>query len=50
MVYVALQVLLCPAKVMFNQEGINAPDQEVGAARFCRKEVTENHLRAKEVK
>ena len=49
-IWLDFKIMFKTAKVMFNQEGINAPDQEVGAARFCRKEVTENHLRAKEVK
>ncbi len=49
-IWLDFKIMFKTAKVMFNQEGINAPDQEVGAARFCRKEVTENQLRAKEVK
>ncbi|WP_313659777.1 sugar transferase, partial [Acinetobacter variabilis] len=49
-IWLDFKIMFKTAKVMFNQEGINAPDQEVGAARFCRKEVTESHLRAKEVK
>lgn len=49
-IWLDFKIMFKTAKVMFNQEGINAPDQEVGAARFCRKEVTENHLPAKEVK
>ncbi|WP_180018169.1 MULTISPECIES: sugar transferase [unclassified Acinetobacter] len=49
-IWLDFKIMFKTAKVMFTQEGINAPDQEVGAARFCRKEVTENHLRAKEVK
>lgn len=49
-IWLDFKIMFKTAKVMFNQEGINAPDQEVGAARFCRKEVNENHLRAKEVK
>nr|WP_263576714.1 sugar transferase [Acinetobacter pseudolwoffii] len=44
------KIMFKTAKVMLSQEGINAPDQEVGAARFSGKNMTETPLFTKEVK
>ncbi|MFZ0021990.1 sugar transferase [Acinetobacter sp.] len=44
------KIMFKTAKVMLSQEGINAPDQEVGAVRFSRKNMPETPLFTKEVK
>ncbi|WP_159516588.1 sugar transferase [Acinetobacter sp. 18QD2AZ41W] len=44
------KIMFKTAKVMLSQEGINAPDQEVGAARFSKKSIHDTSLFKKEVK
>ncbi|WP_411689625.1 sugar transferase [Acinetobacter pseudolwoffii] len=44
------KIMFKTAKVMLSQEGINAPDQEVGAARFSKKSIHDTSLFTKEVK
>ncbi|MCJ8512541.1 sugar transferase [Acinetobacter lwoffii] len=44
------KIMFKTAKVMLSQEGVNAPDQEVGAARFSKKNITDTSLFTKEVK
>ena len=44
------KIMFKTAQVMLSQEGINAPNQEVGAARFSGKNMTETPLFTKEVK
>ena len=44
------KIMFKTAKVMLSQEGVNAPDQEVGAARFSKKNTTDTSLFTKEVK
>ncbi|MGO1160279.1 sugar transferase [Acinetobacter lwoffii] len=44
------KIMFKTAKVMLSQEGINAPDQEVGATRFSKKNITDTSLFTKEVK
>lgn len=44
------KIMFKTAKVMLSQEGINAPDQEVGAARFSKKSTNDTSLFTKEVK
>ncbi|WP_265596810.1 sugar transferase [Acinetobacter lwoffii] len=44
------KIMIKTAKVMLSQEGINAPDQEVGATRFSKKNITDTSLFTKEVK
>lgn len=49
-VWLDFKIMFKTAKVMLSQEGINAPDQEVGAARFSGKNIPETPLYTKEVK
>ena len=44
------KIMFKTAKVMLSQDGVNAPDQEVGAARFSKKNITDTSLFTKEVK
>ena len=44
------KIMFKTAKVMLSQEGVNAPDQEVGAARFSKKSTNDTSLFTKEVK
>ncbi|WP_228738677.1 sugar transferase [Acinetobacter lwoffii] len=44
------KIMFKTAQVMLSQEGINAPNQEVGAARFSGKNMPETPLFTKEVK
>lgn len=48
-VWLDFKIMFKTAKVMLSQEGINAPDQEVGAARFSGKNITETPLYTKEI-
>lgn len=43
-VWLDFKIMFKTAKVMLTQEGINAPDQEVGAARFSSKSITDTKL------
>ncbi|OAL77407.1 sugar transferase [Acinetobacter terrae] len=43
-VWLDFKIMFKTAKVMLTQEGINAPDQEVGAARFSSKSITNTKL------
>ena len=38
------KIMFKTIKVMLTKEGINAPDQEVGAARFSNKHISDSHL------
>lgn len=38
------KIMFKTVKVMLTKEGINAPDQEVGAARFSNKHISDSHL------
>lgn len=40
-IWLDFKIMCKTVKVMVNKEGINAPDQEVGAARFSNQEITE---------
>lgn len=43
-VWLDFKIMFKTTKVMLTQEGINAPDQEVGAARFSSKSITDTKL------
>lgn len=49
-IWLDFKIMAKTAKVMLTQEGINAPDQEVGAARFSKKSMDNTNLFTKEVK
>ncbi|WP_228206944.1 sugar transferase [Acinetobacter sp. LoGeW2-3] len=49
-IWLDFKIMFKTAKVMLSQEGINAPDQEVGAARFSGKSTSESNIFKKEVK
>lgn len=49
-IWLDFKIMAKTAKVMLTQEGINAPDQEVGAARFSKKSMNDTNLFTKEVK
>lgn len=49
-IWLDFKIMAKTAKVMLTQEGINAPDQEVGAARFSKKSMDDTNLFTKEVK
>lgn len=43
-IWLDTKIMFKTVKVMLNKEGINAPDQEVGAARFSNKDISDSHL------
>lgn len=43
-IWLDAKIMFKTVKVMLNKEGINAPDQEVGAARFSNKHISDSHL------
>lgn len=49
-IWLDFKIMFKTAKVMLSQEGVNAPDQEVGAARFSKKSIHDTSLFTKEVK
>ena len=49
-IWLDFKIMFKTAKVMLSQEGINAPGQEVGAARFSEKNITDTSVFTKEVK
>lgn len=44
------KIMFKTARVIFSQEGINAPDQEVGAVRFSRQSITLSNVNTKKMK
>ena len=46
-IWLDFKIMCKTVKVMVAKEGINAPDQEVGAARFSNQEMTETETGSK---
>ena len=49
-IWLDFKIMFKTVKVMLSQEGINAPDQEVGAVRFSNKSIVDTKLFKKEIK
>lgn len=49
-IWLDFKIMFKTIKVMLSQEGINAPDQEVGAVRFSNKSIVDTKLFKKEIK
>ncbi|NNH00063.1 sugar transferase [Acinetobacter sp. ANC 5414] len=49
-VWLDFKIMFKTVKVMLSQEGINAPDQEVGAVRFSSKSISDTNVLKKKIK